>query len=134
MPIVMKQTLQVLFDPADIQINGSRPWDIQVHNPDFYARLLAGGSLTLGESYMDGWWDCAALDQFFYRILKYRIDQKARLTPNLVWQGIKATLFNQQSRAKSQVVGQKHYDVGNELYQLMLDKRMNYSCGYWKNA
>ena len=32
------------------------------------------------------------------------------------------------------MVGKEHYDIGNDLYQLMLDKRMTYTCGYWKNA
>ena len=31
-------------------------------------------------------------------------------------------------------MGIKHYDLGNDLYQAMLDKRMVYTCGYWKNA
>ena len=53
----------------DIRLNGTRPWDIHVHKPDFYSRVLAGGSLALGESYMDGWWACRALDQFFDRLL-----------------------------------------------------------------
>jgi cyclopropane-fatty-acyl-phospholipid synthase len=31
-------------------------------------------------------------------------------------------------------VGEEHYDMGNELYKAMLDKRLTYTCGYWKNA
>ena len=41
------------------------PWDLRVRDPDFFNRLLAGGSLALGESFMDGWWSCQALDQLF---------------------------------------------------------------------
>ena len=67
-----------LLAAADINVNGSRPWDIQVHHDLFFKRLVAGGSMALGESYMDGWWDCQALDQFFERILKLRLDQKAK--------------------------------------------------------
>lgn len=55
-----------VFAAADIRINGSRPWDMQVHHPDTFARFAAQRSLGLGESYMDGWWDCAALDQFSF--------------------------------------------------------------------
>jgi cyclopropane-fatty-acyl-phospholipid synthase len=69
-----------IFASADVTVNGSRPWDIQVHHPHFYKRLAAGGSMALGESYMDGWWDCDALDQFFDRILRFRLDQQAKKT------------------------------------------------------
>jgi cyclopropane-fatty-acyl-phospholipid synthase len=67
-----------IFASADVTVNGSRPWDIQVHHPHFYKRLAAGGSMALGESYMDGWWDCDALDQFFDRILRFRLDRQAK--------------------------------------------------------
>jgi cyclopropane-fatty-acyl-phospholipid synthase len=60
-----KQVIQELFDFAGVRIDGNRPWDIRIRNPQFFERVLAGGSLALGESYMDGWWDCDALDQFF---------------------------------------------------------------------
>jgi cyclopropane-fatty-acyl-phospholipid synthase len=54
-----------LLDQVDIKVDGSRDWDIRVLNEDFYARVLSQGSLGLGESYMDGWWECKNLDQFF---------------------------------------------------------------------
>ena len=66
-----KQVVQDLLVRLDIQINSNRPWDIQVDNPDFFTRVLGGGSLALGESYMDGWWHCEALDQLFDRILNF---------------------------------------------------------------
>lgn len=40
-----------------------------------FSRVLAQGSLGLGESYMDGWWDCERLDEFFFRILRARLDR-----------------------------------------------------------
>jgi cyclopropane-fatty-acyl-phospholipid synthase len=39
-----------------------------------------------------------------------------------------------QSVRKAFEVGEKHYDIGNDLYSRMLDKRMVYTCGYWKEA
>ena len=72
----MKEQVQKILDLADIKINGDRPWDIQVHNKDFYKRVLSGGSLALGESYMDGWWDCEKLDEFFAKILEANLDKK----------------------------------------------------------
>ncbi|MBW3001567.1 cyclopropane fatty acyl phospholipid synthase [Candidatus Woesearchaeota archaeon] len=128
-----KQTFINYLAPADIKVNGSRPWDIQVYNPKFYTRVLAGGSLALGESYIDGWWDCRALDQFFYRLLKARLDTKVKDWKQ-IFHVIKAKILNLQSKSRAYEVGKRHYDIGNDLYKNMLDKRMVYSCGYWKDA
>lgn len=130
----VKKIVQKMLDPSGVQINGNKIWDIQVHNPDFYERILSGGSLALGESYMDGWWDCEALDQFFERILENRLDKKIRTNVTLLWAIFKAKILNAQTRSKANVVGKRHYDIGNNLFTIMLDKRLNYSCGYWKKA
>ena len=123
-----------MLDLADVRINGDRPWDIQVHNQKFYERVLSGGSLALGESYMDGWWNCDALDQFFTKILGARLDKKATKSKQVIWAILKAKITNVQSRAKAYEIGKRHYDIGNNLFSIMLDKTMNYSCGYWNKA
>ncbi len=130
----MKQIVQDLLSQADIKIDGKRPWDIQVNNQDLYAKILAGGSLALGESYMDGWWECEALDQFIDRLLRLKLDTKIKPAKSLIWNIIKTRIINPQRKSKAYVIGEKHYDIGNDLYKNMLDKRMNYSCGYWKDA
>ena len=129
-----KQTIQDIFDLADVRINGNRPWDIQVRNLSFHERVLAGGSLALGESYMDGWWDCEALDQFFYKIMDARLDKKVKKSKQVLWAILKAKITNAQSRSKAYEIGKRHYDIGNDIFSIMLDKGMNYSCGYWKKA
>ncbi len=122
-----------ILDSADIRINGTRPWDIHVHNERFYSRVLGYGSLGLGESYMDGWWDSEALDQFFYKLFQARLDEQA-----LTWKdkltALKARFVNAQNISRSFQVGRHHYDLGNDLYRTMLDDRMIYSCAYWKDA
>lgn len=123
-----------LLADADIRVNGNRPWDITVQNNSFFDRIAACGSLALGESYMDGWWECPAPDQFFFKLLRRGIDRKFRLSPPLILNGIKARILNCQCRKKAYDVGEKHYDIGNDLFGLMLDERMAYSCGYWKEA
>jgi len=123
-----------LLEKADIKINGDRPWDIQVHNEDLYARVMQQGSLGLGEAYMDGWWDCPALDQFFYKILSADLDKHIKLNWTLIINAIEAQLMNLQSKVRSRTVGEQHYDLGNDLYEKMLDKNMIYSCGYWPLA
>lgn len=44
--------------------------------PIFFKRVLQKGSLGLGESYMDGWWECERLDMFFHRALKHKLDEQ----------------------------------------------------------
>ena len=130
----LKQKLQEILDSADVKINGNRPWDIQIHNENFYARILSGGSLALGESYMDGWWDCKELDQFFYKILKANLREKVKGIKYLILAVIKAKAMNLQNKSRAFDIGKKHYDVGNTLYKYMLDKRLNYTCGYWESG
>jgi len=130
-----KETVSKLLGSVDIQVNGSRPFDIQIHNELFYSRVLSGGPLGLGESYMDGWWDCEALDQFSYQLLRGQIDKQVKATnPTFIMHFLKAYFLNAQSKKRAYIVGEEHYDTGNDLFSLMLDKRMNYSCGYWSNV
>lgn len=130
-----KNTVEKILKSVDVEINGSRPWDLQIHDDRFYSRVLRGGSLALGESYMDGWWDCKALDQLSDKLLRGRIEKKVRASsPSFFLVLLRAYLLNPQSKKRAYIVGEKHYDVGNDLFSLMLDERMNYSCGYWRNA
>ncbi|NIM10694.1 MAG: cyclopropane fatty acyl phospholipid synthase [Candidatus Aminicenantes bacterium] len=128
-----KKTAVELLAAADVKINGSRPWDIRVFDERFYQRALSQGTLGLGESYMDNWWDAESLDQFFYQVLNAELQKKIKGFPRL-WIAVKAVLLNLQRRSKAYKIGEKHYDIGNDLYTLMLDKRMNYSGAYWKDA
>ena len=123
-----------LLELAEIKINGSQPWDLQVHDDRLYDRILRDSSLGLGEAYVDAWWDCESVDGFIYRVLEAHLDEKVQKNLRLVSQAVLSKLFNRQSRARAFEVGQKHYDLGNELYLAMLDKRLNYTCGYWKEA
>lgn len=129
-----KKIIQDILDPLDIRIEGERPWDVRVDNPEFFSRVLAQGSLGLGESYMDGWWTCEALDQFFSRILSARLDKTVKSQKRLLLAVFNAKILNAQRGARAFIIGKRHYDTGNDLFAHMLDKRMNYSCGYWKNA
>lgn len=123
-----------LLSQADIKINGARPWDIQVHHADFFKRVFQQGSLGLGESYMEGWWDCERLDILFCKILKAKLDKQVPGNLRDILRVVSARLFNLQSRSRSWIVGKEHYDIGNDLFALMLDPHMQYSCGYWRNA
>lgn len=119
---------------ADVKIGGNRDWDIQVHDKRFYDRVLQNPSLGLGESYMNGWWDCKELDTFFFKILKADLPRRLKKDLKFLFRIIKNHLINKQTKSKAKEVGEIHYDIGNDLYEKMLDKRMVYTCGYWKDV
>lgn len=124
---------QKLLFPAGIIIDGDNPWDIKVNNERMFGRVFGEGNLGSGESYMDGWWDCKNLDEFFYKILHYRVDEKLIWNWPFVREAIVSKLFNRQAGRKAFVIGEKHYDTGNDLFEPMLGKTMAYSCGYWSS-
>ena len=128
-----KKYVQNRLNAADIKINGDRSFDIQVKDERFYNRILLNGSLGLGEAYMDGWWDCPQLDEFFNRIFKIAPYEKTQRFKN-IGLIIKSAFSNMQSGSKSSEVVNKHYDLGNELFKNTLDKRLLYTCAYWKDA
>jgi cyclopropane-fatty-acyl-phospholipid synthase len=130
----IKKTIEDILSKNRIHINGAQNWDIQVHNESFYKRLLKEGSLGLGESYMDGWWDCHCLDQFFDRVFRTELETEIKSNPRIWSQLLFSRLFNHQSKKRALEVGNKHYDLGNDLFKNMLDNRMNYTCAYWSNA
>jgi cyclopropane-fatty-acyl-phospholipid synthase len=83
---------------------------------------------------MDGWWDVEALDQMIDRVLRARLDSVVKGDLKLKWYYLRSKLFNLQAPEHAGEVAQRHYDIGNDLYAAMLDKRMNYTCAYWRNA
>lgn len=122
-----------LLGKADIEIDGGRPWDLQLKKPGVFERVLATGNLGLGEAYMDGAWEVDHLDEFFHRLLRARLDRQIKPW-RLVLHGLRSRLLNLQTLQRAQEVGEVHYDLGNDFYAAMLDPRMTYTCGYWRDA
>lgn len=133
-PSTARKTIEQLLDRGDIKIGGTRPWDVQVHDARLYEKVIAKGSLGLGEAYMEGWWDCAAIDEFFERLLFARKGFRPKPNLELILFAVRAKLQNRQTVALSMGEGKRHYDIGNDLYRCMLDKRMVYTCGFWRDA
>lgn len=138
----MKRSEKIIMSTLEsigITINGNRPCDIQVHNNQLYDRIICDGSLGMGESYMDGWWDCEQLDELANRIAKTNFQDRL-VRSNilaLIFEKLKMTVSFSSRRysQKNSLENVKfHYDIGNYLYTAMLDKELNYSCGYWKNT
>ncbi len=133
----LSDRIQAMLQSVDVKVNGDRPWDIQVFNQDLYKRVIAHGALGLGEAYMDGWWDAAQLDQMFFNILRGEMEGRFEYSPDslsIFLQTLSVRIINHQNKRRAFKVGEHHYNLGNDLYQKMLDKRMVYTCAYWKNA
>ena len=129
-----KKAVLNLMEIAGITINGEMPYDIHIHNDKFYNRVFHHSLLGLGESYMDKWWECKAIDQLVEKFLLADLLNKIKQDWVTTWNIFKANVFNLQNTRRAFMVGKKHYDIGNDLYMKMLDKQMQYTCGYWEDA
>lgn len=118
---------------ANITIGGNQPWDVTFLGFGVPESVVSRGSLGLGESYMEGLWTSKRLDEFFYQVIKARLHEKIKPSRVLL-HFLKARLLNRQTTKRAWEVGEQHYDLGNEFYAAMLDSRMTYTCGYWKDA
>jgi cyclopropane-fatty-acyl-phospholipid synthase len=122
-----------LLDQAGIRVNGPDPWDLQIHDNRFFDRVLRAGTLGFAEAYMDGWWDCERIDQLVERAWGARLDEHVKDNWVLIAYALRARLFNLQAVTRAFQVA-SHYDLGNDLYEAMLDRRMMYTCAYWHDA
>jgi cyclopropane-fatty-acyl-phospholipid synthase len=125
--------IESLLNLAGVRIDGDAPTDMRVHDAQLYSRILQHGSLGLGEAYMDGWWDADDLDGFLFRLLDTRLDERVGGVED-AWLYLMARFLNLQRGRRAYVIGERHYDLGNDLFQAMLGKRLVYSCGYWQDA
>ncbi len=129
--------IQAFLTNADVLIDGGRPWDIHVHDDGFYLKLLLSGSLGLGESYVDGAWDCGDLPELFFRLLRGRNGAGPRLSLFVLRDGaaaLKRAVFNLQTRTRAAHVVSTHYDLHPGLFEAMLGDTMAYTCAYWAMA
>ena len=129
-----KSQAEKLLQKAGIAINGNNDFDPQIYNEALYQQVLKGGSLALGEAYMEGWWDVKNLDELFYKMLMARLQEKFSFSWPMLVTYLKFKVFNLETPVKAFEVAQKHYDIGNDVYEAMLDKRLVYTCGYWRDA
>ena len=123
-----------LFGLAGIAIGGTAPGDIRVRDPRFYERVLRDASVGFGEAYMEDWWETDALDVTIAQICRANLKQKITGSWRMRALTLKAVVLNLQARARASASIEAHYDIGNDLYQRMLDERMVYTCGYWNRA
>lgn len=129
-----KKLCLTILSEAGVPVNSPEPWSIHVKNERLWDRVVSQHELGLGESYVDGWWECQSVDQMLTKLLT--VKAAARLTPSLsvVFSALKSNILNMQTKARAAENAKHHYNIGNNLYERMLDSEMAYSCGYWKEA
>ncbi|NTV44843.1 MAG: cyclopropane fatty acyl phospholipid synthase [Candidatus Yonathbacteria bacterium] len=111
--------------------------DIAVHDNRFFKEVVTKGSLALGNLYCDGVWDCDDLSELFHRLLQYRVYEDVvnwRMLLSYTPWAVKMLVTRPGHEKRSHEVGEHHYDVGNDLYRLMLSEGMMYTCAYWDNG
>ena len=128
---MISKTIREMLETAGITINGPHAWDIQVHDQRWYRRVLLEKNIGLGESYMDGWWDCGHIDEMVCRLLNARLGDMVKGNLRYILHVLPGHLFNLQSGARSRMVAARHYDLGNDLFFSFLDSNHQYSCGYY---
>ena len=124
---------RAFFEQADIRINGDRPWDLQLHDSRLWRHLALYGGVGLGDAYTAGWWDAERVDDLICRLLRTHGHRRPSSIPIKLLGFLQARLCNLQSLSRAFQVGERHYDIGNELYTRMLDPRLVYSCGFWQH-
>lgn len=129
-----KNKVASLLAHAGIAINGGDPWDMQINDDRVFRRILAKGSIGIGESYMDGWWDVPRLDQFFTKALSARVPERLKFNLPTLWLVLKSSILNMQTKNRASKVVKEHYDLGNDLYMSFLDPYNQYTCGYFKET
>ncbi|MGB8714222.1 MAG: cyclopropane fatty acyl phospholipid synthase [Onishia taeanensis] len=129
-----RRIVEQLLEGSGVALNGSAPWDMQVLHPDIFSRMLHQGTLGLGEAYMEGWWECDQIDEMIHRMLRHGLGERAHTPTERMLYRLQNGLFNLQSKARAYIVGEAHYDLGNDLFERMLDPTLCYSCAYWKEA
>ncbi len=123
--------VETLLSEVGIAINGSNPWDIRINDDRMFGRVISEKNLGLGESYMEGWWDCDQIDELIFRILRGNLKEKIRGNIRFIVPYLLARLSNRQSKKRAYQVAQTHYDLDNDLFMSFLDPYNQYSCAYF---
>ena len=132
-PVKSPDLFNTLLKSRGIIAGQNSTSDIRIKHKGVFERILTKGTLGMGESYMDGWWESDHLDDVAYKLCLGEPDLSFKDKLAMGWASFSAQVFNKQNRSGALKV-RRHYNTGNELFRHMLDARMVYSCAYWKEA
>jgi cyclopropane-fatty-acyl-phospholipid synthase len=131
---MIAKTIHNKLEKAGVTINGPQPWDIQVHDQRWYNRVLLEKNLGMGESYMEGWWDCEKIDEMIRRLLQNGIEDEIKGGIPYRMQYLPGFIRNLQAKARSRMIAKRHYDLDNDLFISFLDPYYQYSCGFFDDT
>jgi cyclopropane-fatty-acyl-phospholipid synthase len=126
-----ERSVRAVLERCDVRVGGGRPWDLRVHDRALYRRLAVNPSFELGETYMDGLWDCDAIDELMARLVAGGVTAQAD-GARFALRSALARVWNRQSRGRAGQVAAAHYDVGVDVFEAMLDGSMTYTCAVWE--
>lgn len=128
--LIFKPLLESLLEGSGVKLDGERAWDIRVNDDRLYRRALRG-SLGIGESYMDGDWDCDALDELFRRVLGANAQQNWMIRAAGAVKALQSRFTNLQTRRRSRAVAEEHYDIDHRMYAQFLGPWNQYTCCFF---
>ncbi len=122
-----------VLDELGVSLDGSGPCSMAVHDRRLAGRVARRGIVGLCDAYVDGWWDSDSIDELFARALRAEIPRRLWLNWPVL-SGYVRELLNRQGVRRAARHGRRHYDLGNDLFEAMLDRRLTYSCAFWEGA
>ena len=104
--------------------------EVHVHDIDLYRRILTGGGIAAGETYIEGLWsspDLTAVTRAFSANLAMlgAMSDRQNLLAKTALKLSHWTRRNTSRRSRENISA--HYDLGNDFFSLFLDPSMMYS-------
>jgi len=113
-----------------------RPVRVRVHDWRFFTRTLTGGDIGVGESYMEGEWDCSDLTEL---IRLFLIEQNV-IDHRSPWMWLSRVahrarrILDANTRSGSRRNIRYHYDLSNQLFATFLDESLTYSSAVFSGS
>ena len=102
---------------------------VDIHNPEVFARLIREGDLGFSDAYLEHWWSTPDLQAFMDWVHADNDDLYDGFPGMGLVRFYEKLRFWLQSNSKRQARKNisHHYDLGNDFYGLWLDETMTYS-------
>lgn len=119
-----------------VRLGGGGPLvHVSVHDPGTYGAVLRHGSVGFGRSYLDGWWDSDDLTGLVRILVHHRgavgsARDRAGRAISVIADPVRRLRRRPPATDRRDV--RAHYDIGNELFSLMLDPTLSYSCALFE--
>lgn len=115
---------------------GAPEVDFEFKDWNVFNALAARGDIGLGETYVEGLWDCSSIDLLTQIAFKNAAVFDSKINGsflNRVGLVLMNTIMRRNNRKGSRENIKSHYDVGNAFYRLWLDDSMTYSSALYQS-